>query len=601
MEIRLAQPVGFSQPGSRPKNEDILFPEPDAATPQQSWFMVCDGVGGAERGEVASQLAVTQFDAYFRAHPTAIVTADYIQQALSTVQDRFDAYVRDNPAAVGMGTTLTLVYLHKAGATVAHLGDSRVYLVRQGRILWRTDDHSYVNELVKGGVLTADQARHHPQRNIITRAIQGGGNDRSVAAIQFISDLQPGDYFFLCSDGVLERVSDELLENVLGSADTNAEKMRIIQACCTDQTRDNFTAYLIQVQTISGTSVPGFADDRPAYERPIPTATDEVVVVAMPHAEPTRSRPAEVTALHDSLPGIKPQPVSSQPVSHQPATGHPVASPPAFVTPIPAASASSRSSGNWILLAAIAVVLLVAGFIGWQFIQDSDSQAAPAGANSRLQPQASGNERLANTPAAAATPALSTPPVVGTTALDSALVNATDTTIPRRAGTALEKATVRMTDERPTIESEIELGLYVGKLGGKQGLLNADQKTWLIEPVFDRIGAFQNGVAKVSRQGETKYLSRKGKLYDEIGPLQCNRVRVRSNDRYGYLDQNGVLAIGIRYVKADSFSASCTAKVYVDDQLFQIDRNGLDVKTGRGPQVVTSQRTTKQDAAHDRQ
>ncbi|MBC8155054.1 MAG: serine/threonine-protein phosphatase [Bacteroidetes bacterium] len=583
MEIRLAQPVGFSQPGSRPNNEDILFPEPDAATPYQSWFMVCDGVGGAERGEVASQLAVTQFDAYFRAHPAPVITAEYIQQALSAVQDRFDSYVRENPAAAGMGTTLTLVYLHEAGATVAHLGDSRVYLVRQGRIQWRTDDHSYVNELVKGGVLTADQARHHPQRNIITRAIQGGGNDRSVAAIQFISDLQPGDYFFLCSDGVLERVSDELLENVLGSHDTNAEKMRIIQACCTDQTRDNFTAYLIQVQTVTGKTVPGFADSRPVYERPVSTAADEVTVVAMPyHAGTDEARPAEVMAIHDSLSATLPKPTVNQPT---PVAAAPLARPAPAAKPTPAAAKSS--SGNLMLWSALVVVLAVAGFIGWNAMERANQPVVPAG--SRLQPQVSDNERIARTPVAASTP----DPTSVSPVPDTATLAATaDTTLARRSS-ALGQANVRMTDERPGIEREVEAGLYIGQLAGKRGLLAADQKTWLVEPLFDQIGTFQNGLAKVSRTGETKYLSRKGKLYDEISPLQCDRIRVRLADKYGYLNQNGELAIGIRYAKANLFGDDCTAKVYIDAQLFQIDRNGLDVKTGRGPQVLTSQRTPK--------
>ena len=574
MEIRLAQPVGFSQPGSRPNNEDILFPDPDVATPQQSWFMVCDGVGGAERGEVASQLAVSQFDAYFRAHPTPIVTAEYIQLALSTVQDRFDAYVQQNPAAAGMGTTLTLVYLHKAGATVAHLGDSRVYLVRQGKIQWRTDDHSYVNELVKGGVLTADQARHHPQRNIITRAIQGGdgGSDRSAAAIQFIGDLQPGDYFFLCSDGVLERVSDELLENVLGSGDSNAEKMRIIQACCTDQTRDNFTAYLIQIQAVSGATVPGFAAERPVYERPTSAPADEIIVVALPHTEPDDAQPAQVIALHDRLTAAPPEPAIIPPVF-----------------PLPVATTdltgSVPSAGSRALWLSVVVFLLVAGFIGWKMFQKANQDETPVPVSSRLKPQSSGNDRSVSTPVAAALPN-----PVGALVSDTV---AGDTTAVARTEPVSASSAPSAVAERPVIVRQVSEGVYVGKVAGKKGLLSADRETWLAEPVYDWIGPFQNGLAEVSFTGQTKYLSRTGKLYDEVGPLRCNRMCVRASDKYGYVDQNGELAIGIRYPKAGPFSDDCTAKVYIDEQMFRIDRNGLDVKTGHGPQVIASHRTTK--------
>ncbi|MVM40699.1 SpoIIE family protein phosphatase [Spirosoma sp. HMF3257] len=251
MEVSIAQPLGFTQLGSRTNNEDTLFPDPKVTTPQQRWFMVCDGVGGAERGEVASQLAAIEFDQYFRENPVTTVTDAYIQEALSFVQDRFDEYVAENPQAENMGTTLTLVYRHDGGITVAHLGDSRVYLIRKGVIEWRTDDHSYVNELVKAGVLNPDEARRHPQRNIITRAIQSG-EKRAKAEVQLLNDLEPGDYLFMCTDGILERISDELLEKTLGGSDSNEEKMETLLACCKGQTRDNFTACLLQIATVTG-------------------------------------------------------------------------------------------------------------------------------------------------------------------------------------------------------------------------------------------------------------------------------------------------------------------------------------------------------------
>ncbi len=516
--------------------------------------MVCDGVGGAARGEVASQLAVRQFDAYFRAHPVTVATADYVQQALTTVQDQFDVYVRANPSAVGMGTTLTLVYVHEAGLTVAHLGDSRVYLVRGGRIEWRTDDHSYVNELVKGGVLTADEARHHPQRNVITRAIQSGGN-RPLVDVQVISDLQAGDYFFLCSDGVLERVSDELLENVLGSADSNEDKMQILLECCTDQTRDNFTAYLLQIDAVSGNSLPGFTTDLPAYERPVPATADEVMVVALSHPELDYVQPATSV---ETVPD-RPSMVQAQSVPPPPA--------PAAKNPVYA-----RIMGVLTL-----VLLLLGSYVGWKVLgkpralKSGDTTTAALSIPPVRQPAVARPRPVSSL----SVPNTSQKPVSATFVSDSA-----ETEVVREPAQAIPQ----LASHRPAVEREVEAGLYVGVVDGKRGLLLDDRSTWLIAPQFDKIGQFHDGLANVRVDGEAKYLSLKGNIYDEISPAHCDRIRVRTNDKWGYLNLNGAVAIGIRYPKATSFhDGDCTADVYIGSQSFRIDRIGRDIKTGRGP------------------
>lgn len=252
MKVFIDTPVGYSELGTRANNEDALFPAPDRVSAEQQWFLVCDGVGGLEKGEIASSMAVEFFDVYFRMNPISIATEPYIQQAVSFVEDHFNSYLENNPTAAGMATTVTLLYLHQAGATVAHIGDSRVYFIREGRIQWCTDDHSYVNDLVKGGMLTRKQASVHPKRNVITRALQGG--DRPVlASVQIINDLREGDCFFLCSDGVLERISDELIENTLSEPGTGQQKMEILrQLSIGGMTKDNFTAYLIEIKQVSG-------------------------------------------------------------------------------------------------------------------------------------------------------------------------------------------------------------------------------------------------------------------------------------------------------------------------------------------------------------
>ncbi|WP_338869789.1 protein phosphatase 2C domain-containing protein [Spirosoma sp. SC4-14] len=289
MKLSIHQPLGYSYQGGRSNNEDTVFPVADSATQQQRWFMVCDGVGGAARGEIASHIAVEGFNNYFVQNPEPVATPNYIQTALDWVQAQFDDYLARHPEAIGMATTLTLLFLHEAGATVAHIGDSRVYHVRHGRIIWRTEDHSLVNQLVRTGIITPEEARDHPQRNVIERAIQG--NSKAIKAdVQLINDVRPGDYFFLCTDGVLERVSDELLENVLGGQSTNEQKKQLLIDCCAGKTNDNFSAYLVQIDTVSGDVPEAYRVPVPIYDRP-KISTDETVAVVAVDSKHTKSIP----------------------------------------------------------------------------------------------------------------------------------------------------------------------------------------------------------------------------------------------------------------------------------------------------------------------
>ncbi|RDB07098.1 PP2C family protein-serine/threonine phosphatase [Runella aurantiaca] len=234
--------------GNRDNNEDNIFPALGQASVQSRLFMVCDGVGGAAKGEVASQLTIDGFNRYFTQNPTAISDEMYLQNALDYVQDTFDEYISQHPDAKNMGCTLTLLHLHEAGATVAHAGDSRVYHLRNGRIRWQTEDHKMVSEMVKAGVLTPEQAIGHPQMNVISRAIQGKKTKIIKADVKQISNLEANDYFFLCTDGILENLADELLEDIIKNAESDEEKMELIRQLCQGRTQDNFSAYLIHIK-----------------------------------------------------------------------------------------------------------------------------------------------------------------------------------------------------------------------------------------------------------------------------------------------------------------------------------------------------------------
>jgi serine/threonine protein phosphatase PrpC len=233
--------------GQRDKNEDSVYPINGLATAQNRLFMVCDGVGGSAKGEVASRLLIEGFAAYFAKNKVEISDESIIQTALEEVQREFDTYSEQQPDTAKMASTLTLLHLHAAGATVAHIGDSRVYHLRNGRILWQTEDHKMVTEMLKAGVLTPEQAVEHSQLNVISRAVQGKKIKAVKADVKHILHLLPDDYFFLCTDGVLEQLSEEMLEDIVKNTSSDTEKIRLIGQLCAGRTQDNYSAYLVHI------------------------------------------------------------------------------------------------------------------------------------------------------------------------------------------------------------------------------------------------------------------------------------------------------------------------------------------------------------------
>lgn len=249
MHITIGKPYAVSEQGGRSNNEDAIYPLPEQARGGQKLFVVCDGVGGAEKGEVASALACESFESYFDTFLEGEPGEAFVRKALQYTEARFDGYLEMHPEAVGMATTLAMAYIGNRGVWVAHIGDSRVYHLRAGKILFRTEDHSLVNSLVKLGQLTPEEARRHPQRNVILRAIQGHSCP-TEAEVTLLTEVETGDYLFLCTDGVLEHFSDEELADLF-SRRSSAEGIKdAIVEICQGKTRDNFSFYIIPIQNV---------------------------------------------------------------------------------------------------------------------------------------------------------------------------------------------------------------------------------------------------------------------------------------------------------------------------------------------------------------
>jgi len=250
MIITIGKPCAISEKGSRRNNEDFIYPSPEAIDSDPNLFLVCDGVGGADKGEVASSLACDLFETYFSTFLEGEPNPKFINKAIQYTQAHFCSYVDAHPEAKGMATTLSMLYLSQKGATLAHVGDSRIYHIRNGKILYRTEDHSLVNSLVKLGKITPEEALTHPQRNVITRAIQGTG-EVAEADVVVIPDVMPGDYFFMCTDGVLENVSERDLCSIFSMSLSSEVIKDQLMSLCLDRTRDNFSFYIIPIQNVT--------------------------------------------------------------------------------------------------------------------------------------------------------------------------------------------------------------------------------------------------------------------------------------------------------------------------------------------------------------
>lgn len=244
-----------------PHQEDCIYPEHGKESDSDRLFILCDGMGGHDAGEVAS---ATVCDAMSRTILENCKTgdgkfsADIFDKAVDAAFKDLDT--KDNGAEKKMGTTMTLVKFHDGGAFMAHMGDSRIYHIRPGakgentEILYESSDHSLVNDLIKVGELTRQEARNSKQKNVITRAMQPNLDNRPKAEIHETSDIQPGDYFYLCSDGMLEQTDMEdgtSIRNVFSrTGGSDEDKIKILRKV-TENNQDNHSAIIIHITDVS--------------------------------------------------------------------------------------------------------------------------------------------------------------------------------------------------------------------------------------------------------------------------------------------------------------------------------------------------------------
>ena len=259
-KYKLDTPVSLNEKGKRDYSEDYIFPKTPTQPVDERIFMVCDGVGGSTRGDEASKFVCKRFPELINKLLLTLTPEDFREHAQSAflnnqlrqLEDEMEAYTQLNPQFRGMATTMTYLHLSNYGAVVAWAGDSRVYHVRNGEAKFITEDHSLVNELVKRGEITREEAANHPRKNMILRAVSGSTNPTKLD-VKMITDIQPGDYFILLTDGILEGIAENHLLDLLKSEKSLSEQKHLIQQNCEAYSRDNYSMYLIHINSVEKT------------------------------------------------------------------------------------------------------------------------------------------------------------------------------------------------------------------------------------------------------------------------------------------------------------------------------------------------------------
>ena len=219
----------------RDNNEDTVFPDSSGESQGPAVLIVADGMGGHVAGEVASRLAVN----------TAASTEKDAVARVKAANKAIREEVGREPGLEGMGTTMTLASLEEGGsARLAHVGDSRAYLLRSGELRQLTEDHTVAAEYVAQGQISPDDAAAHPQRHMLTRTL---GLTPGIQVDAVSVDLESGDRLLLCSDGLTEMIPDDRIAEILGEGSPDEAVWELVESANEEGGVDNITVIVVEV------------------------------------------------------------------------------------------------------------------------------------------------------------------------------------------------------------------------------------------------------------------------------------------------------------------------------------------------------------------
>lgn len=229
--------IGFettvSEIGKREVNEDYLIYHPN------KFYAVLDGVGGNGNGEIASKLVGDTVK-------ESLLKFKSIDEAIEEAEKKLSSYKRKQPSTERMATTIAIAEKLENSILVSWAGDSRVYQFRDGKIIFKTSDHTWVAEAVKKGVLSSVEALFHPRANEIAKSIKGSSKPVKLEQI-LIDDIQPNDYFLICTDGITETWIDSDLEELFSSSKTSSDIIQDIVKQCEIFSEDNYSTIVFNV------------------------------------------------------------------------------------------------------------------------------------------------------------------------------------------------------------------------------------------------------------------------------------------------------------------------------------------------------------------
>ncbi len=233
--------------GGKKNQEDYIWPLPGKATLQDKIFIVCDGVGGSDNGEIASKIIAESMGRALQKVNVENITSGFINNQLDIARQRLVEYAYTHRLNTDMATTFCMLAIGEKRIFISWSGDSRVYHVRDGEILYKTSDHSLVNTLLKSGEITEEDAVLHPQKNIILKAIKADGSPIDTEDI-WIDNAREGDYFLLCTDGLFENITEKDIKFLLNQNDRGQyDLISAFQQKCFNRTRDNYSMYLVKI------------------------------------------------------------------------------------------------------------------------------------------------------------------------------------------------------------------------------------------------------------------------------------------------------------------------------------------------------------------
>lgn len=250
MKIKTGTLYGFSDIGQREQQQDAMFPSVDNLNVSTSMYTLCDGMGGHVSGEQASRIVVTSLQKYFEAFMLPEPSRQGFLNLLERTRQELDQKYDEKQGQHQMGTTLTFLCFTDQGYLAAHIGDSRIYHLRPGaitQIIYRSKDHSLVSTLQQMGKLTPLEALTYDQKNILDRAVMP--KSRHDPEVMEGNDVQAGDYFMLCSDGVTEHLTDEMIRFIFAPYRTPDEICQLIHRHCS-LSSDNNTCLIIPIEQV---------------------------------------------------------------------------------------------------------------------------------------------------------------------------------------------------------------------------------------------------------------------------------------------------------------------------------------------------------------